>query len=61
MPIVVKDFIWEETESTVFIDVPLKGVVSNKVDIFSSGQYLKVCKVFSLQYFNCFTSLNVLY
>ena len=42
MPILVKDFSWEETESTVFIDVPLKGVASNKVDIFSAGQYLKV-------------------
>jgi hypothetical protein len=51
MPILVKDFTWEETESAVFIDVPLKGVASNKVDIFSSGQYLKVCKAFSLQYF----------
>ena len=54
MPILVKDFTWEETESAVFIDVPLKGVASNKVDIFSSGQYLKVCKAFSLQYFKQF-------
>ena len=52
MPILVKDFTWDETESTVFIDVPLKGVASNKVDIFWSGQYLKVCKAFSAQYFN---------
>ena len=44
MPILVKDFTWEETESTVFVDVPLKGVTANKVDIFWSGQYLKVCK-----------------
>ncbi|XP_028411189.1 dynein assembly factor 4, axonemal-like [Dendronephthya gigantea] len=42
MPIIVKDFSWEETETNVFIDLPLKGVAPNKVDIFSSGQYLKV-------------------
>ncbi|XP_064608969.1 dynein axonemal assembly factor 4-like [Liolophura sinensis] len=42
MPIVVKDFSWEENESHVFITVPLKGVKANKVDIFSSDEYLKV-------------------
>ena len=61
MPILVKDFTWEETESTVFIDVPLKGVASNKVDIFSAGQYLKVLKAFLVRYFNWFISHNVLY
>ena len=42
MPLVVKDFSWEETEKMVFITVPLKGVKAHKVDIFSSEEYLKV-------------------
>ena len=44
MPLVVKDFSWEETEKMVFITVPLKGVKAQKVDIFSSEEYLKVRK-----------------
>ncbi|XP_013406783.1 dynein assembly factor 4, axonemal [Lingula anatina] len=42
MPIAVKDYTWEETESNVNIVVPLKGVKSHKVDIFSTEEYLKV-------------------
>ena len=42
MPLIVKDYVWEETEKTVFITVPLKGVKANKVDILSSEEYLKV-------------------
>lgn len=42
MPLVVKDFSWEETEKMVFVTVPLKGVKAHKVDIFSSEEYLKV-------------------
>lgn len=49
---------WEETESFVFIDVPLKGVASSKVDIFSSGQYLKVRKLFFRQGFISIYSNN---
>ena len=43
MPIQVKDYTWEETEETVLISVPLKGVPSNRVDIFSVDDYIKVC------------------
>ena len=43
MPIQVKDFVWQETEETVLITVPLKGVPSNRVDIFSVDDYIKVC------------------
>jgi hypothetical protein len=43
MPLIVKDFTWEQTNKVVFITVPLKGVKANKVDIFSSEEYLKVC------------------
>lgn len=42
MPIQVKDYIWEETDETVLITVPLKGVPSNRVDIFSIDDYIKV-------------------
>lgn len=42
MPLIVKDYVWEETEKSVFITVPLKGVKANKVDILSSEEYLKV-------------------
>lgn len=42
MPIIVKDFVWRETETEVLITVPLKGVKSHKVDIFSTDEYIKV-------------------
>ncbi|XP_067934540.1 dynein axonemal assembly factor 4-like [Watersipora subatra] len=42
MPIVIKDYNWEETPTTVAINVPLKGVKKNKVDIFSTDEFLKV-------------------
>ncbi|XP_041366391.1 dynein assembly factor 4, axonemal-like [Gigantopelta aegis] len=42
MPLVVKDFTWDQNDTTVFVTVPLKGVKANKVDIFSSEEYLKV-------------------
>ncbi|XP_035664317.1 dynein assembly factor 4, axonemal-like [Branchiostoma floridae] len=42
MPITVKDYTWEETETSVFITVPLKGVQARKTDIFSTDKYIKV-------------------
>ncbi|CAH3169325.1 unnamed protein product [Porites lobata] len=42
MPIQVKDFVWEETDETVLITVPLKGVPIKRVDIFSVDDYIKV-------------------
>ncbi|XP_005093649.2 dynein assembly factor 4, axonemal [Aplysia californica] len=42
MPLIVKDFGWEETDKMVWVTVPLKGVKANKVDILSSDEYLKV-------------------
>ena len=42
MPILVKDYIWEETEKHIFITVPLKGVMTNKVDILTTEEYIKV-------------------
>lgn len=45
MPIAVKDYTWEETDTAVNIVVPLKGVKASKVDIFSTEEYLKVCEL----------------
>ncbi|ESP00556.1 hypothetical protein LOTGIDRAFT_112670 [Lottia gigantea] len=42
MPIAVKDFSWDQNDKMVYLTVPLKGVKTNKVDIFSSEEYLKV-------------------
>ena len=47
MPIQVKDFVWEETDETVLITVPLKGVPIKRVDIFSVDDYIKVCSLTS--------------
>lgn len=42
MPLIVKDFVWDETPKTVGISVPLKGVKKEKIDIFSTDEYIKV-------------------
>lgn len=41
MPIIVKDFVWRQTESTITIQVPLNGVHSSKADLFTSPLYVK--------------------
>lgn len=41
MPIIIKDFNWNQTESTITIKVPLKGVIQSKTDIFTSPNYIK--------------------
>ena len=45
MPIQVRDYVWEETDETVLISIPLKGVPANRVDIFSVDDYIKVCRI----------------
>ncbi|RXM94639.1 Dyslexia susceptibility 1 candidate gene 1 protein-like [Acipenser ruthenus] len=42
MPLIVKDYSWTQTETLVYINVPLKGVKAGKVDIFSTDEYLKL-------------------
>jgi hypothetical protein len=42
MPIIVKDFTWEQTEKMLFLTLPLKGVVKHKVDILTTEAYIKV-------------------
>ncbi|XP_070763999.1 dynein axonemal assembly factor 4 [Enoplosus armatus] len=42
MPLLVTDHSWTQTDSTVYITVPLKGAKVGKVDILSTDEYLKV-------------------
>lgn len=42
MPIIIKDFTWNQTESTLTIKVPIKGVIQAKSDVFTSPHYIKV-------------------
>ncbi|KAA8590591.1 dynein axonemal assembly factor 4 [Etheostoma spectabile] len=42
MPLLVTDYSWTQTDSTVFISLPLKGRKVEKVDIMSTEEYLKV-------------------
>lgn len=42
MPIIIKDFTWNQTDSTLTIKVPLKGAIQSKTDVFTSPNYIKV-------------------
>ncbi|KAL5004069.1 hypothetical protein ScPMuIL_017525 [Solemya velum] len=42
MPLIVRDFTWEETEKCICVTVPLKGVKAEKVDILCSDEFVKV-------------------
>ncbi|XP_034734304.1 dynein assembly factor 4, axonemal [Etheostoma cragini] len=42
MPLLVTDYSWTQTDSTVIISLPLKGRKVEKVDIMSTEEYLKV-------------------
>uniref|UniRef100_A0A3P8S1M9 Dynein axonemal assembly factor 4 n=1 Tax=Amphiprion percula TaxID=161767 RepID=A0A3P8S1M9_AMPPE len=42
MPLLVSDYSWTQNDSTVYINVPLKGAKAVKVDIVSTDEYLKV-------------------
>ncbi|XP_971936.2 dynein axonemal assembly factor 4 [Tribolium castaneum] len=41
MPIIIKDIEWSQTDNTVTIKVPLRGIHHSKVDIFYSKLYIK--------------------
>lgn len=41
MPILVKDYLWTQSEKSINIRVPLKDVSHEKVDIFSTDSYIK--------------------
>ncbi|XP_068996130.1 dynein axonemal assembly factor 4 isoform X1 [Embiotoca jacksoni] len=42
MPLLVSDYSWTQTASTVHISLPLKGARVGKVDIVSTDEYVKV-------------------
>lgn len=42
MPIFIKNFVWRQTDNIIYIQIPLKGVPLNKVDIFISEKFLKL-------------------
>ncbi|KAM3609956.1 uncharacterized protein V6R79_022946 [Siganus canaliculatus] len=42
MPLLVTDHSWTQTDSTIYISLPLKGARAGKVDIVSTEEYLKV-------------------
>lgn len=42
MPILIRDITWKQTETSLTIYVPTKGVCPSKIDVFTSVQYLKL-------------------
>ncbi|KAJ8252417.1 hypothetical protein COCON_G00217290 [Conger conger] len=42
MPLIVQDYSWTQSESMLYISVPLKGINPGKVDVFATDEYLKV-------------------
>lgn len=42
MPIIIKDFSWNQTESTVIIKIPIKSVTQSQTDVFTSRKYMKL-------------------
>ena len=47
MPVTVQDYTWSETVNKVVMTISLKGVKPSKADIFSSDDYVKVCRAHS--------------
>ncbi|XP_006831690.1 PREDICTED: dyslexia susceptibility 1 candidate gene 1 protein homolog [Chrysochloris asiatica] len=42
MPLPVSDYSWQQTETTVFLSLPLRGVSIRDADVFCTEDYLKV-------------------
>ncbi|XP_056622390.1 dynein assembly factor 4, axonemal [Triplophysa dalaica] len=42
MPLTVRDYTWTQSESSVYISVPLKGIKTTNVDVICTDEYLKV-------------------
>ncbi|KAK2841764.1 hypothetical protein Q5P01_011964 [Channa striata] len=42
MPLLVTDYSWTQTDSMVYVQVPLKGAKAGDVDIVSTDEYVKV-------------------
>lgn len=57
MPILIKDFNWSQTEDEIIIRVPLKGVITSKVDFFIRENFVKIS--YPPFYFEVFLSHNI--
>uniref|UniRef100_A0A8D0XW24 Uncharacterized protein n=1 Tax=Sus scrofa TaxID=9823 RepID=A0A8D0XW24_PIG len=44
MPLQVNDYTWQQTETAVFISVPLRGVSVRDADVFCTENYLKTMR-----------------
>ncbi|KAJ3021259.1 Dynein assembly factor 4, axonemal [Thoreauomyces humboldtii] len=42
MPILIKDFTWTESDSHVYLNVPLKGANPKKMDVYVNDTYAKI-------------------
>ena len=42
MPIIVKDVHWSQTDTNIYIQIPLKGVKQKNVDISCNREFIKV-------------------
>ncbi|XP_023579851.1 dynein assembly factor 4, axonemal isoform X2 [Octodon degus] len=42
MPLQLRDYSWQQTPSTVFLSLPLRGVCARDADVFCTENYLKV-------------------
>ncbi|XP_006894598.1 PREDICTED: dyslexia susceptibility 1 candidate gene 1 protein homolog, partial [Elephantulus edwardii] len=52
MPLQVSDFSWQQTETSVFLSLPLRGVCVRDTDVFCTENYLKVnCPPFLFEVF----------
>ncbi|KAM9183552.1 dynein axonemal assembly factor 4 isoform 1-T1 [Dugong dugon] len=52
MPLQVSDYSWQQTETAVFLSVPLRGVCVRDADVFCTDSYLKVnCPPFLFEVF----------
>lgn len=52
MPILIEDYVWSQNDESVFVHIPLRGVDSSKVDVFTCNNFIKVnfekffCEIF---------------
>jgi hypothetical protein len=42
MPIIIKDYNWDQNDKFVSLSLPLRGAKANNIDILNSRDYLKV-------------------
>jgi dyslexia susceptibility 1 candidate gene 1 protein len=57
MPILVKDFDWNQSDSKITIRLPLKGAKSRNINVVTSNEYLKVS--YPPFYFECWLNAKI--